>query len=63
MQNQSLAQTLTQLKQENYQVLSNLTDAQIQLEKEKQDRLAKAAQRVNFLEQKVNEEDDLADRV
>lgn len=33
------------------------------MEREKQDRLSKAAQRVNFLEQKVLEEDALADNV
>lgn len=62
-QNQSLTQTVNQVKQENYQTLNTLTEAQIALEREKQDRLAKAAQRVGFLEQKVLEEDGLVDRV
>jgi len=63
IQNQSLTQTVSQVKAENYQTLNTLTEAQIQLEREKQERLAKAAQRVNFLEQKVYEEDGLVEKV
>ena len=60
---QSLSQTLAQIKEQNTQTISNLTDVQQQLEMEKQDRLNKASQRVQFLEQKVKTEDELCDHV
>lgn len=62
-QNKNLTSTLQNVQQQNSQTINNLTQVQKQLEAEKADRIAKATQRVQFLEQKVVEEDDFADKV